>query len=74
MIYPIVLLTILPAIVTLMMTYVVPKVMGVFANTGQDLPALTAFLIAMSEFLRNYGVLLVVGWSGAGWHSPQCVF
>lgn len=67
MIYPVVLTILAIGIVSLMLVYVVPKVVGVFANTGQDLPALTQFLIAMSEFLRNYGVFLVVGLAGAGW-------
>jgi general secretion pathway protein F len=60
MIYPIVLLTFCMLIVTLMMTYVVPKVVGVFTNTGEDLPGPTAALIAFSEFLQSYGWLVLV--------------
>jgi general secretion pathway protein F len=60
MIYPAVLLTFCLLIVTLMMAYVVPKVVGVFANTGQDLPGPTAALIAMSDFIQSYGWLLVI--------------
>jgi general secretion pathway protein F len=67
MIYPVVLTILAIGIVSLMLVYVVPKVVGVFANTGQDLPALTQFLIAMSDFLRNYGIFLVIGLAGAGW-------
>lgn len=64
MIYPAVLLSFCLLIVTLMMTYVVPKVVGVFANTGQELPGPTAALIAISDFIQAYGwllALLVVG-------------
>jgi general secretion pathway protein F len=58
-----------PAIVTLvalsviiaLMTYVVPKVVGVFEQTKQELPFLTTALIATSDFIRSYGWLLVVG-------------
>jgi len=50
--------------VTLMMAYVVPKVVGVFANTGQDLPAPTAALIAMSDFIQSYGWLLLLAIAG----------
>ena len=60
MIYPAVLLTFCLLIVTLMMTYVVPKVVGVFANTGQDLPGPTAALISISDFIQAYGWLLVL--------------
>ncbi len=59
-----------PAIVTLvallvvvgLLTYVVPQVVQVFANTKQQLPLLTTALIAVSDFVRNYGwIVLVVG-------------
>ena len=58
MIYPAVLVTFCFAIVTLMMTYVVPKVVTVFTNTGEDLPGPTAMLISISDFLQNYGWLV----------------
>ena len=63
MIYPALLVAFCLIIVTLMMTYVVPKVVGVFSSTGQDLPTPTAALIAISDFIQSYGwlVLLVVG-------------
>jgi general secretion pathway protein F len=60
MIYPIVLLSFCLLIVTLMMTYVVPKVVGVFANSGQDLPAPTAILIGISDFIQAYGWLVLL--------------
>jgi general secretion pathway protein F len=58
-----------PAIVTLvaigvimaLMTYVVPKVIGVFASSKQALPFLTTALIYLSDVLRQWGwVMLVV--------------
>ncbi len=61
MIYPVVLTVLALAIVSGMLVYVVPKVVGVFSNTGRELPGLTVFLIALSDFLRDYGLLLVVG-------------
>lgn len=60
MIYPIVLTILALSIVTLMLVYVVPKVVGVFANTGQDLPALTMALITLSDFLRDYGIFVLI--------------
>ena len=60
MIYPIVLLTFCMLIVTLMMTYVVPKVVGVFVNTGEELPGPTQALITLSDFLQSYGWLVLV--------------
>jgi general secretion pathway protein F len=60
MIYPVVLLTFCLLVVTLMMTYVVPKVIGVFANTGQELPGPTAALIQISDFVQSYGWLMII--------------
>jgi len=51
MVYPIVLTVVALGIVTLMLVYVVPKVVDVFRTTGQQLPLLTRGLIALSDFL-----------------------
>jgi len=67
MIYPIVLLSFCLLIVTMMMTYVVPKVVGVFVNTGQPLPGPTAALIAMSDFVQAWGWLMLIVLGGLGY-------
>ncbi|NGP54814.1 type II secretion system inner membrane protein GspF [Thioalkalivibrio sp. XN8] len=59
LIYPIILVSLALLIVSALLVYVVPKVVGVFENTGQELPALTQALIASSDFLREYGVVLL---------------
>ena len=59
MIYPIVLTVLAIAIVSGMLVYVVPKVIGVFANTDRELPMLTSFLIRLSEFLQSFGILVL---------------
>lgn len=61
MIYPIVLTGLAMSIITLMLVYVVPKVVGVFESTGQTLPLLTRGLIAVSSFLQSYWWLLIAG-------------
>lgn len=61
MIYPVVLTVLALLIVSGMLVYVVPKVVGVFSNSGRELPALTVFLISLSDFLRDYGILLLAG-------------
>lgn len=67
MIYPAVLTVLAIGIVSLMLVYVVPKVVGVFENTGQDLPGLTQGLITLSDFLRDNGFVLVILLILAGW-------
>lgn len=64
MIYPIVLTVLALGIVTGMLVYVVPKVVGVFANSNRELPGLTVALIALSDFLRDWGWLLALGLAG----------
>jgi general secretion pathway protein F len=59
MIYPIVLTLIAVFIVTLMLVYVVPKVVGVFETTGQQLPLLTRALIALSSFIQSWWFLII---------------
>ena len=64
-IYPIFLVVFSIGIVTVLLTYVVPKIVAVFADLDAKLPLLTRGLIALSDFLREYGigilVLLAVG-------------
>lgn len=66
MIYPSVLLGFCLLIVTIMMAYVVPKVINVFTNTGQELPGPTAMLIAVSDFVQNWGWAMVIVLVAAG--------
>jgi general secretion pathway protein F len=60
LLYPVALLVVAVCVVIALMTYVVPKIVGVFDSIGQELPPLTRGLIAVSDFLRNYGVYLAV--------------
>jgi len=53
--YPAILTFVAIGVISLLMSYVVPKVVGVFDSIGADLPPLTKGLIATSEFLQHYG-------------------
>lgn len=64
-IYPIILSFVAIAIVVFLLTYVVPDIIDVFLKQGQELPALTQAMLAMSEFLSGYGVYLVILLVGA---------
>lgn len=59
LIYPIFVTLVALSVVTLLLAYVVPKVVEVFENIGQDLPWLTRMLISLSEFINNQGILLL---------------
>jgi general secretion pathway protein F len=60
LIYPAFLSIFAIAIVVFMMTSIVPQVVSVFEDTGQDLPGLTISLIAMSDFVVDYGMLMLL--------------
>ncbi len=58
LIYPAFLSLFAVAIVIFMMTSIVPQVVSVFSDTGQELPGLTISLIAMSDFVVDYGMVM----------------
>lgn len=53
MVYPAILLFLTIAMVIFMMVFIVPKVTESFAKAGADLPALTQFIVDVSDFLVN---------------------
>ncbi len=65
LIYPIILTVVAILVVVGLLTYVVPQVVQVFENIHQELPILTRTLIALSDFMREYGIfigiLLILG-------------
>jgi len=61
MIYPVILTGVAIAVVGMLMAFVVPKLVGIFAHSQRELPTLTRLLIATSEFIQQYGVWMLVG-------------
>jgi general secretion pathway protein F len=59
-VYPAIVTFVALAVVVGLLTYVVPQVVQVFANTKQALPWLTTALIAVSDFVRHWGWLVLV--------------
>jgi general secretion pathway protein F len=64
--YPALLTLVAVIVVIALMTYVVPQVVQVFENIGQELPWLTQTLIAISDFLRNNGIVALLLLAAAG--------
>jgi general secretion pathway protein F len=60
MIYPVLVIVVAILVVTLLLAYVVPQVVTVFENMGQELPVLTRMLIALSAFVRQSGLFVLV--------------
>lgn len=61
MVYPVILFLLTISILAGLLGYVVPDIVKVFADTGQDLPALTVFIISLSDIVKDYGFLFVLG-------------
>ncbi|MFZ2187173.1 MAG: type II secretion system F family protein [Candidatus Moraniibacteriota bacterium] len=59
LIYPAVIVVAMIGIGILMLTYILPKITGVFMDMDVKLPATTLFIIHISDFLRNNAVLSV---------------
>ncbi|WNO54793.1 type II secretion system F family protein [Stakelama saccharophila] len=56
LLYPALLAVVSLGMIVLLMVYVVPDIVKVFVSRGADLPFLTRALIALSAFIRDYGL------------------
>ncbi len=60
LLYPMIVTLVAFLVIAVLLVYVVPQVVQVFESMQQTLPALTTGLIAFSEFLQQYGLMLVL--------------
>ncbi|MBP9818993.1 MAG: type II secretion system F family protein [Candidatus Pacebacteria bacterium] len=65
LIYPAFVIFTFIAVMSLMLTVVIPKIGGILESSGQEVPIYTKVVLALSDFLVNFGpfilVLLIVG-------------
>jgi general secretion pathway protein F len=66
LLYPIILTILCFIIVTGLLVFVVPQVVGVFESQQARLPFMTRALIAISDFFRLYGIYVFLGIVAAG--------
>ncbi|MCC4797444.1 type II secretion system protein GspF [Enterovibrio norvegicus] len=64
MVYPIVLTVAAIAIVAFLLATVVPDIVGQFLRTGAELPGITQVLLTASDFVTNWGLLVLVVFVG----------
>lgn len=60
LVYPMIMMFFALGIVLLLLTVVVPRIVGQFDNMGQDLPITTQIMIGVSSWLQSYGLFLLV--------------
>ncbi len=59
LVYPIALVVMCFTIVSILLVFVVPKVVGVFESGNRELPLATRALIGGSDFIRDWGIYLL---------------
>lgn len=58
LVYPMIMMFFAFGIVLMLLTVVVPKIVGQFDHMGQDLPTITQVLMNISAFVQNHGLVL----------------
>ncbi len=48
------------AVMTLMLTVVIPKIGSILESDGQELPFLTQMVLGLSRFLTDYGIFIII--------------
>lgn len=60
LLYPAILTFFAVAVISILLAAVVPKIVEQFEHMGQSLPGATLFLIAASDFIRSYGIFVLL--------------
>jgi type II secretory pathway component PulF len=61
MLYPAILLVLAIGVLIVLMTFFIPRFQMMFAGFGGELPLLTRMIIAVSHWIRSYGLFIAVG-------------
>lgn len=60
MTYPLIVLVVIIAVIVFMMSTVVPQVEGLYEDLGEELPALTAFMVGLANFGAQFWWLILL--------------
>jgi general secretion pathway protein F/type IV pilus assembly protein PilC len=60
MTYPAIILTVAIGMTSFLIAFVVPKITGIFEDTGQELPPITQFVLGLSDFLTAHYMAIIV--------------
>lgn len=60
MIYPLFVLLVFSAVAILMIVYILPQLTSVLEETGQQLPLITRLVMALSDFLKSRGWIVIL--------------
>ncbi len=60
MVYPAIIFTVAIGMTSFLIAFVVPKITGIFEDTGQALPPITQFVLGLSDFLTAHYIAIIV--------------
>ena len=66
MLYPCILLVLALGILTLLLTFFIPKFQAIFSNMHSSLPLITQIIIGASHMVRSYGLIIAAALVGIG--------
>ncbi|MDN7126350.1 type II secretion system F family protein [Pseudidiomarina sp. 1APR75-33.1] len=67
LVYPSAVIAVAIAVTMILLVYVVPQFESVFRDFGAELPAMTQFVVNLSEIMQAYAVYVIAGFIVAGW-------
>ena len=60
MTYPAIIFTVAIGMTSFLIAFVVPKITEIFEDTGQELPPITQFVLAISDFLTSHYIAILI--------------
>ena len=60
MTYPAIIFIVAIGMTSFLIAFVVPKITGIFEDTGQELPPITQFVVGLSDFLTSHYVAIII--------------
>jgi type IV pilus assembly protein PilC len=61
MFYPVAVVVVAFIVTTILLVFVVPQFEEIFSSFGAELPAFTLLVLAISQFVQDYGILIAAG-------------
>ncbi|GAB2702094.1 type II secretion system F family protein [Aliiglaciecola aliphaticivorans] len=61
MFYPIAVVVVAFIVTTILLVFVVPQFEEIFSSFGAELPAFTLFVLAISQFVQDFGIFIAAG-------------
>ncbi len=73
LIYPAFIMLTFVSVMTLMLTFVIPKIGAILTDGGQQLPVYTLIILGLSSFLVDYGIFLLIAIIVGGYFTYRYV-